>query len=216
MRAAVLGANDGVVSTASLVIGVAAASASQAAIVTAGIAGLVGGSLSMAVGEFVSVSSQRDVERADLDRERSELREEPEKELEELSHLLVAKGMSAETARVAALELTEHDALRTHALEELGIRFDRLAQPTQAALVSALAFAAGAALPLVAIALSPAPIRMEVTVIASLGALALLGGWSARLGRAPRLRAVVRVISGGAIAMGLTALIGHLLGTLVG
>lgn len=216
LRAAVLGANDGVVSTASLVIGVAAAEASQAAVVTAGMAGLVGGSLSMAVGEFVSVSSQRDVERADLDRERTELREEPEKELSELAGLLAEKGMSAATAYTAARELTAHDALGAHALEELGIRPDDLARPMQAALVSALAFALGAALPLMAVAFSAPRIRMGLTVTATLLALAALGGWSARLGGAPSGRAIARVVAGGIIAMGLTALIGRAFGTAVG
>ena len=216
LRAAVLGANDGVVSTASLVIGVAAADATQAMIVTAGLAGLVGGSLSMAVGEFVSVSSQRDVEQADLDRERTELRDEPEKEMEELAMLLSRKGMSAETARAAARELTAHDALGAHAIEELGIRPDELARPRQAALVSALAFALGAALPLLAISLAAPQLRMALTALATLLTLAVLGGWSARLGGAPAGRAVARVVTGGVIAMGLTALIGRLFGTAVG
>jgi vacuolar iron transporter family protein len=216
LRAAVLGANDGVVSTASLVLGVAAADASQAMVVTAGLAGLVGGALSMAVGEYVSVSSQRDVEEADLDRERAELRDDPEKELEELVHLLARKGLSEETSRVAARELTAHDALGAHAVEELGLRPDELARPVQAALVSASAFALGAALPLTAIALSAPHVRMGLTATATLLALALLGGWSARLGGAPLGRGVVRVVAGGAIAMGLTALIGRVLGTTVG
>jgi len=216
LRAAVLGANDGVVSTASLVIGIAAADASRGMIVTAGLAGLVGGSLSMAVGEFVSVSSQRDVEQADLDRERTELSEEPERELEELAGLLAQKGMSVETSRKAAREITEHDALRAHAIEELGIRPDDLARPTQAAAVSALAFAAGATLPLLAIALSAPPLRVGLTATASLLALALLGRWSAQLGGAPSGRAVLRVVVGGVIAMGLTALIGRLFGAAVG
>ena len=148
LRAAVLGANDGVVSIASLVIGVAAADASTGAIFTAGLAGLVGGALSMAVGEYVSVSSQRDVEEADLERERRELRDEPEHELTELTALLAARGLSEETARLAASELTKHDALAAHATEELGLQLDGLARPMQAATVSAIAFALGAALPL--------------------------------------------------------------------
>lgn len=147
LRAAVLGANDGVVSIASLVIGVAAADASRGAVLTAGLAGLVGGALSMAVGEYVSVSSQRDVEEADLELERSELLGEPEKELAELTALLMARGLGEETARAAAGELTRHDALAAHASEELGLRLGELARPMQAATVSAIAFAAGAALP---------------------------------------------------------------------
>lgn len=216
LRAAVLGANDGVVSIASLVVGVAAADASSATVLTAGLAGLVGGALSMAVGEYVSVSSQRDVERADLERERRELDEQPTAELEELTGLLVAKGLRPETAARAARELTEHDALAVHAAEELGLHLGALARPVQAALVSALAFGLGAALPLGAIALSPPPLRTLVTASATLVALAGLGAWSARLGGAPIARAVVRVVVGGALAMALTAGIGHLFGTALG
>jgi len=216
LRAAVLGANDGVVSIASLVIGVAAADASTGTIFTAGIAGLAGGALSMAVGEYVSVSSQRDVEEADLKRERQELRDEPEHELAELTALLAAKGLSEETARSAARELTEHDALAAHAAEELGLKLDELARPVQAATVSAIAFALGAALPLLAIGLSAASTRIWITAAATLIALAGLGTWSARLGGAPVARALVRVVCGGALAMGITAGIGHLFGTTVG
>jgi len=216
LRAAVLGANDGVVSIASLVVGVAAADASTGAILTAGMAGLVGGALSMAAGEYVSVSSQRDVEEADLDRERHELSEAPEHELDELTGLLVAKGLSPETAQSAARELTEHDALAAHASEELGLQLDGLARPMQAAVVSAIAFALGAALPLLAIGLSPAATRMWITAAATMTALAGLGTWSARLGGAPVARAVRRVVLGGALAMGLTAVIGYLFGASVG
>jgi VIT1/CCC1 family predicted Fe2+/Mn2+ transporter len=216
LRAAVLGANDGVVSIASLVLGVAAADAPGGVVLTAGLAGLVGGSLSMAVGEYVSVSSQRDVEEADLERERRELRDEPEHELAELTGLLAARGLSPETAATAARELTEQDALAAHAGEELGLQLDGLARPGQAGLVSAIAFALGAALPLLAIVASPAPSRIGVTALASLVALAGLGGWSARLGGAPAGRAVARVVLGGALAMGITALIGLLSGSLVG
>ena len=212
LRAAVLGANDGVVSIASLVIGVAAADASSAAIFTAGLAGLVGGALSMAVGEYVSVSSQRDVEEADLELERRELREQPENELAELTALLAAKGLSEETARSAAVELTRHDALAAHAAEELGLQLDGLARPMQAALVSALAFALGAALPLLAIGYSPADTRIWITAFATLVTLAGLGAWSARLGGAPTARAMLRVILVGGLAMALTAGIGRLFG----
>lgn len=216
LRAAVLGANDGVVSIASLVIGVAAAEASNEAIFTAGLAGLVGGALSMAVGEYVSVSSQRDVEEADLERERRELRDEPDAELAELTALLAAKGLSDETARQAARELTDHDVLAAHAAEELGLQLDDLARPLQAAVVSAIAFALGAALPLIAIGASPEASRLGITAAATLVALAGLGTWSARLGGAPVSRAVLRVVLGGALAMGLTAGIGYLFGTSVG
>lgn len=212
LRAAVLGANDGVVSIASLVVGVAAADTPNRLILTAGLAGLVGGSLSMAVGEYVSVSSQRDVEEADLGRERRELAETPERELEELTGLLAAKGLSAETASAAARELTAHDALAAHAAEELGLGTDSLARPLQAATVSAIAFALGAALPLASIALSPTATRLAITTGASLLSLSGLGAWSARLGGAPVPRAVVRVVVGGALAMALTAGIGALFG----
>ncbi len=216
LRAAVLGANDGVVSIASLVVGVAAAEASRGAILTAGLAGLVGGALSMAVGEYVSVSSQRDVEEADLERERQELRDEPEQELAELAELLRKKGLSEGTARAAAREMTDHDALAAHALEELGLELGGLARPFQAAVVSAVAFALGAALPLVAIAAAPADIRGWVTAAATLVALAVLGAWSALQGGAPVPRAIARVVLGGALAMGLTAAIGRLFGATLG
>lgn len=183
---------------------------------TAGLAGLVGGALSMAVGEYVSVSSQRDVEEADLELERSELLGEPEKELAELTALLMARGLGEETARAAAGELTRHDALAAHASEELGLRLGELARPMQAATVSAIAFAAGAALPLAAIALSTPTDRIWLTAGATLTALCGLGSWSARLGGAPVGRAVLRVVLGGAVAMGLTAGIGFLFGTRVG
>lgn len=216
LRAAVLGANDGVVSIASLVVGVAAADASTGGILTAGLAGLVGGSLSMAVGEYVSVSSQRDVEESDLARERRELMDEPEDELAELTALLAAKGLSPETARTAAGELTAHDALAAHAAEELGLDLDALARPLQAAVVSAIAFALGAALPLLAIGLFPPAVRVPVTAAATLVALAVLGAWSARLGGAPALRAILRVVLGGALAMALTAAIGRAFGVVAG
>ena len=216
LRAAVLGANDGVVSISSLVVGVAAANSSTGAIFTAGLAGLVGGALSMAVGEYVSVSSQRDVEVADLHRERKELSEKPEEELSELTALLAAKGLSEETARSAASELTHHDALAAHASEELGLQLDGLARPMQAAFVSAIAFALGASLPLLAILLSPETIRIWITAVSTLIALIGLGALSADLGGAPIGRAVLRVVLGGALAMGLTAGIGHLFGATVG
>jgi len=213
LRAGVLGANDGIVSTASLVLGVAAADASPEAILTAGLAGLVGGALSMAAGEYVSVSSQRDVEHADLAREKVELAEEPEHELEELTLIYVAKGLDRElAARVAAALMESGDPLRVHAREELGLDLDGLARPVQAAVVSACSFAVGAALPLATIALVPVGMRTQVTVVAGLVTLGILGGLSARLGGAPVARAVLRVLVGGSAAMGLTSLLGALFG----
>lgn len=212
LRAAVLGANDGIVSTASLVLGVAAADGSTTAVLTAGVAGLVGGALSMAAGEFVSVSSQRDVEEADLAREREELRTIPAIELDELTGIFEEKGLPAELARQVAVVLTEKDALGIHAREELNIDPDDLARPWQAAWTSALSFAVGAALPLLAITLAPGRVAQPVTLVAATVALGILGGWSARLGGAPVRPAVVRVVIGGVLAMGLTMGIGALFG----
>ncbi len=216
MRAAVLGANDGIVSTASLVLGVAAADASPAAVLTAGMAGLVGGALSMAAGEYVSVSSQRDVERADLELEQRELRTTPASEHDELVGIYVSKGLSKPLAEKVADELAEHgDLLAVHAREELGIDPEDLARPVQAALVSAMSFAVGAGLPLAAMTLTPGGLRIAITLVAALVALGVLGGWSARLGGAPVVRAVVRVLVGGALAMGITTGIGSLFGAAI-
>ncbi|MFE5482807.1 VIT family protein [Streptomyces sp. NPDC056527] len=212
LRAAVLGANDGVVSTAGLVVGVAGATDSRAALLTAGLAGLLAGSMSMAAGEYVSVSTQRDSEKAALAQERRELREQPEAELAELTDLLSARGLSPEVAREAAEQLTERDALRAHARVELGIDPDQLTNPWHAAAASFLAFTIGALLPLLAIVLPPASIRLWVTVLSVLAALALTGWWSARLGAAPPPRAVLRNMAGGALAMGVTYGAGSLLG----
>jgi VIT1/CCC1 family predicted Fe2+/Mn2+ transporter len=212
LRAAVLGANDGVVSTAGLVVGVAGATESQAALLTAGLAGLLAGSMSMAAGEYVSVSTQRDSERAALALERRELREQPEAELAELTNLLSARGLSPDVAREAAEQLTERDALRAHARVELGIDPDELTNPWHAAGASFLAFTAGALLPLLAIVLPPASIRLWVTVLSVLAALAVTGWWSARLGAAPPGRAVLRNMGGGALAMAVTYAAGSLLG----
>lgn len=212
LRAAVLGANDGIVSTASLVLGVAAAEAAPGVILTAGLAGLVGGSLSMAAGEYVSVSSQRDVEAADLSLERRELAARPEHELEELVEIYEGKGLPEALARQVAEALTRHDALAAHAREELNIDIDALARPLQAAASSALSFAVGAALPLCAVALSPEGIRALVTLTAASLALSGLGGWAARLGGAPLQPAVLRVLLGGWLAMGLTMGAGALFG----
>ena len=213
LRAGVLGANDGVVSTAGLVLGVAGATSDATALLTAGLAGLLAGSLSMAAGEYVSVSTQRDSERAALDQEQDELDRTPEAELEELAGLYRAKGLSAELAQEVAVQLTEHDALGAHAETELGIDPDGLANPWHAAGASFLAFTVGALLPLLAIVLPPAPVRLYVTVVSVMAALSVCGWVSARLGRAPVGPAVLRNMAGGAVAMGVTYLAGYLLGT---
>ena len=212
LRAAVLGANDGIVSTAGLVVGVAGATSDRAALLTAGLAGLLAGSMSMAVGEYVSVSTQRDSERAALALEKRELREQPEEELEELTQLLRRRGLSGEVARAAALQLTERDALRAHASVELGINPDELANPWHAAGASFLAFTVGALLPLLAIVLLPDGLRLPVTVASVLAALVLTGWASARMGAARPGRAVARNVIGGALAMGITYAAGALLG----
>ncbi|WP_157101216.1 VIT1/CCC1 transporter family protein [Nocardia shimofusensis] len=212
LRAGVLGANDGIVSVAGLVVGVAAATTDRGPIVTAGLAGLAAGAVSMALGEYVSVSTQRDTERALLAKERHELSTMPEYELDELTAIYEAKGLSAETARTVAEELTAHDAFAAHAEAELGIDPDELTNPWHAAFASAAAFTFGAILPLLAILLPPAELRVPVTFVAMLVALALTGSLSARLGGAGRGRAVVRVVGGGALAMAVTYGIGQLLG----
>jgi VIT1/CCC1 family predicted Fe2+/Mn2+ transporter len=213
LRAAVLGANDGLVSTASLVLGVATSGASTSAIVTAGIAGLVAGALSMAAGEFVSVSSQRDAEQADLRLEARELHDDPDGELRELAAIYEHRGLDPVLAADVARALTRGGALEAHARDELGLDEERLAQPFQAAWTSALSFSAGAALPLLAVALTPAGTRLPVTVIVTLLALSLLGDLGARLGGAPRRPATIRVVIWGAVAMAITAGIGALVGT---
>ncbi|MBA3549548.1 MAG: VIT family protein [Nannocystis sp.] len=215
LRAAVLGANDGIVSIASLVLGVAAAEGVAGAVVTAGVAGLVGGALSMAAGEYVSVSSQRDVQRSDLGRERLELIASPEAERRELIDMYTAKGLTPELAEQVADALVAGDEpLRVHAREELNLDPDALARPVQAAVVSALSFAIGAALPLAVIVLAPTSVRVPATLIVGLVTLALLGAGSARLGRAPVARAVGRVVVGGALAMGLTYALGAVFGAM--
>ncbi|MGW1939322.1 VIT1/CCC1 transporter family protein [Streptomyces goshikiensis] len=213
LRAGVLGANDGIISTAGLVVGVAGATTSRAAILTAGVAGLLAGSLSMAAGEYVSVSSQRDSERAALGVERRELVESPEAELEELTELLEGRGLSREVAREAAEQLTERDALRAHARVELGINPDELANPWHAAFASLVAFTVGAVLPLLAILLPGPSGRVPVTVAAVVAALAVCGVVSARLGGAEPRRAVLRNVGGGAVAMAVTYAVGTWLGT---
>jgi VIT1/CCC1 family predicted Fe2+/Mn2+ transporter len=212
LRAAVLGANDGILSTASLVLGVAASGASASAIVTAGVAGLVAGALSMAAGEFVSVSSQRDAEQADLRLEERELRDDPDSELSELAAIYERRGLDRDLAADVAVALTRGGALEAHARDELGLDEGRLARPLQAAWTSALSFSAGAALPLLAVTLTPKGGRLVTTVIVTLIALALLGDRGARLGGAPRRPATIRVVVWGALAMAVTAGIGALVG----
>lgn len=215
LRAAVLGANDGIVSTASLVLGVAASGASGSAIITAGIAGLVAGALSMAAGEFVSVSSQRDAEHADLALERRELREDPEGELDELTAIYAERGVPADLAREVAVALTERDALAAHARDELGLEADGGAQPLQAAWTSALSFSVGAILPVLAVGLAPHGVRIAICVGVTLAALAALGYLGARLGGAHRVRAAARVLVWGSVAMAVTSGIGALVGAAV-
>lgn len=210
LRAGVLGANDGIVSTAGLVVGVAAAASSTSTILTAGIAGISAGAISMAVGEYVSVSTQRDAEAALLAQECRELEEDPEDELDQLTAIYHAKGLSAETARQVAEELTAYDAFAAHAEAELGLNPDELTNPWHAAFSSAIAFTLGAMLPLLAILLPPTPARVPVTVVAVLLALALTGSVSAWLGGSSRIRAVARVVAGGALAMAVTYGIGQL------
>ncbi|GHI08725.1 hypothetical protein AQI88_03780 [Streptomyces cellostaticus] len=212
LRAAVLGANDGIVSTAGLVVGVAGATQDRAALLTAGLAGLLAGSMSMAAGEYVSVSTQRDSEMAALAMEKRELREQPEAELEELTELLRERGLSRDVAREAAAQLTARDALKAHARVELGIDPDELTNPWHAAWASFVAFTVGALLPLLAMVLPPAAWRLPVTVVSVLGALVLTGWSSARLGAADPKRAVLRNVVGGALAMGVTYAAGSLLG----
>jgi VIT1/CCC1 family predicted Fe2+/Mn2+ transporter len=212
LRAGVLGANDGIVSTAGLVVGVAAATATTSAIFTAGLAGLVAGAVSMALGEYVSVSAQRDTQRALLQKERLELEEMPEAELEELAMLYAAKGLSAQTAREVAEELTARDAFAAHVDVELGIDPNDLSNPSRAAVSSAVAFTLGALVPLLAILLPPAAFRVPVAFVAVLVALVLTGTVTAMLGGARKRRAVMRVVLGGAIAMLVTYGIGRIAG----
>jgi VIT1/CCC1 family predicted Fe2+/Mn2+ transporter len=214
LRAGVLGANDGIVSTAGIVVGVAGATGSRAAIFTAGAAGLVAGALSMAAGEYVSVSAQRDTERALLAQERRELREMPAEELDELTGIYQAKGLDPQLARQVAVQLTEHDAFAAHVDAELRIDPDDLANPWHAALASAVSFTIGALLPLAAILLPPTSWRVPVTFVAVVLALALTGWVSASLGQARHRRAVLRNIVGGAVAMTVTYLVGSAIGGL--
>jgi len=216
LRAGVLGADDGIVSTAGLVVGVAGAGAGTGAIFAAGAAGLVAGAVSMALGEYVSVSSQRDTERALLAKERAELAELPAEELDELTSLYQAKGLSAQTARRVAEELTAVDAFAAHADIELHIDPDSLANPWHAAVASAVAFTIGSILPLIAILVPPPGVRVGVTFAVVLLALALTGAVSARLGSAGVGRAMIRLVGGGALAMAVTFGIGQAVGVVTG
>jgi VIT1/CCC1 family predicted Fe2+/Mn2+ transporter len=214
LRAAVLGANDGIVSTSSLVIGVAAAGAGRGAVLTAGLAGLVAGSMSMAAGEYVSVSSQADTERSDLARERRELEEDAEAEHRELAAIYVGRGLDTALASKVATQLMEKDALGAHARDELGISEVMRARPIQAAMASATAFAAGAALPLTVAILSPERRMVPVVAALSLVFLAGLGALAARVGRARMLTGALRVTFWSALAMALTAAVGRLFGVI--
>ena len=215
LRAAVLGANDGIVSTAALVVGVAAAESGRGPVLVAGLAGLVAGAMSMAAGEYVSVSSQSDTEKADLARETRELRETPEPELRELQGIYVARGLDPDLALRVAEQLTARDALGAHSRDELGITEAQSARPIQAALASAATFAVGAALPLVVAALAPERLLIAVVSASSLAALAALGALAASAGGAGRVRGAVRVTFWSAIALALTALVGRVFGTTV-
>ena len=212
LRAGVLGANDGIVSVAAIVVGVAGATAQTGPIVTAGAAGLVGGAISMALGEYVSVSSQRDSERSLIEKERRELRDMPEQEFDELVGLYREKGLTEATARQVAVELTDHDALAAHLEVELHLDEDDVVSPWAAAGASALAFTVGAVLPMVAILVPPAGARVWVTFVAVLVALAITGWLSAWIGGSSRWRAMARVVVGGALALAATYLVGSWLG----
>ncbi|GAC1652883.1 MAG: VIT family protein [Candidatus Dormibacteraceae bacterium] len=212
LRAAVLGADDGIVSVASVAIGVIASGASTKAVLTAGAAALVAGAMSMAAGEYVSVSSQRDTERADLDQERGELAANPEQEKRELAEIYVNRGLSNELAAQVAESLMRADALGAHARDELGHDVDTLARPVQAALSSAASFTVGGVLPIIAFLVVPSTVRTVAVIVSALLALVVLGVAGARAGGAPMLRAAVRVGVGGGIAMAVTAGIGRLVG----
>jgi len=215
LRAAVMGANDGIVSTASLIVGVAAASTAPSEVLVAGIAGLVAGAMSMAAGEYVSVSSQSDTEAADMEKERTELSGQPDAELEELTQIYISRGVDPELACEVSRQMMAKDALGTHLRDELGISEFTTARPTQAALTSALTFAVGAAMPLAMVVVSPADLLVLTVTIASLLFLSLLGAIGAYVGGAPIRRATLRVTFWGALAMALTAAIGALVGAAV-
>ena len=216
LRAAVLGANDGIVSTGSLIVGVAAANVPRTEVFISGVAALVAGAMSMAAGEYVSVSSQLDTERADLAKESSELARQPQLERHELAELYIRRGLSPATARDAAEQMMAHDALGAHARDELGISEATTARPLQAASASALTFTAGAAAPLVSIMLAPATLLVAAVAIVSLACLAALGALGAVAGGAPVSRSLLRVMFWGTLAMALTAGVGRLFGTAIG
>jgi VIT1/CCC1 family predicted Fe2+/Mn2+ transporter len=215
LRASVLGANDGIVSTASLVVGVAAANAARADVLVSGVAGLVAGAMSMAAGEYVSVSSQSDTERADLARERQELDTDQKKEIAELTAIYVNRGLDAALAKQVALQLMSHDALAAHARDELGITDMVSAKPVQAAFASAASFAVGAALPLIVVLIVPETALVSTVSGASLVFLALLGILAARTGGSPVLKSTLRITFWGALAMLITAGVGALFGSVV-
>lgn len=212
LRAAVLGVNDGIVSTSSLMLGVLTASTSSKAIITAGIAGLFAGALSMAVGEYVSVSSQRDSERADIDIERRSIEQNPEAELAELAEIYVRRGLEPSLAAKVAQQLHAHDAVRAHARDELGIDHDALANPAQAAIASAASFSVGAFIPIAAALLPMGDEGGRMIVLSSLIALAVSGGIGAYIGGGHKIWAALRVLAGGGAAMAITAFVGHLIG----
>ena len=216
LRAAVLGADDGIVSVSSLMIGVAASSASKEAVLVAAVAGLVAGAMSMAVGEYVSVSAQRDAEQADVERETKELARQPHAELKELALIYVKRGLDTALAMKVAEQLSARDRLGAHLRDELGIDRASLARPLQAAWISAASFAAFAVVPIVALLVAPAAFRIPVTAGTSLLTLASLGGFGGHLGGAPPVRAALRVTIGGAVAMVATAAIGRLFGVALG
>lgn len=215
LRAAVLGANDGLISTASLVIGVAAAGTARAELLIAGVAGVVAGAMSMAAGEYVSVSSQADTEQADLARERRELETDWEHEREELAGMYVERGLTTDLATQVADQLMAHDALAAHARDELGLSERTAAQPIQAALASAATFAAGAVVPVVVAAIAPREIVSPMVTGSALLLLAALGALAARVGGAPSVRGALRVLFWGALAMGASAVVGRLFGASV-
>ncbi|UVJ40898.1 VIT family protein [Arthrobacter sp. CJ23] len=212
LRAGVMGANDGIVSVAAIVVGVAGATSSTAHILAAGTAGLVGGAISMALGEYVSVSSQSDTQKSLIEKERQELEQQPEEELAELTAIYESKGLSPATARTVASELTRHDALAAHLSAELNIQEDDIVSPWNAAFASAVAFTLGAALPMLAILLPPEGLRVPLTFAAVLVALAITGTVGAWIGGASRIRAAVRVVIGGALALAATFAVGNWLG----
>lgn len=212
LRATVLGANDGLISTASLLMGVAAAGSSEQTLILTGVASLIAGAISMAAGEYVSVSSQADTEKADLAKEAYELMHNPDNELKELTQIYQSRGLDADLAAKVAEALTKHDALEAHARDEIGLNEDLSANPLQAALASAASFAMGAILPLLCVYAAPWSIRIMTLWIATLAGLALLGMLSAHLGGANKMLAMARVVIWGVIALGATSLIGHIFG----